>query len=200
MINLGIGNIFASDGLTEAQKIAKIKSDVLRQLGGPTRAGKTVLMEISGQVFFYDRDGNWLISAMATYTPSTRKRLIGKQGPQAPAPKTDVALHRDLSQGDPLGAISGAAFLPHDPEAYLDEAFEQHNDRLCVPRQLAVLTHKSMGEVCASFDGLLEENWREYGVRPQEIEKWCALYGHPYFLHSLYHPTSFKGSYNAMVH
>ena len=69
MINLSIGNIFASDGLTEAQKIAKIKSDVLKQLGGPTRAGRTVLMEISGQVFFYDRDGNWLISAMATYTP-----------------------------------------------------------------------------------------------------------------------------------
>ena len=59
------------------------------------------------------------------------------------------------TQGDPLGAISGAAILPHDPEAYLDEAFEQHPDRLCVPRQLAVLTHKSMAEVCASFDGLL---------------------------------------------
>jgi len=84
VINLGIGNIFASDGLTEAQKIAKIKSDVLRHLGGMTRAGKTVLMEISGQVFFYDRDGTWLISAMATYTP--RKRLIGKQ---SLVPKTD---------------------------------------------------------------------------------------------------------------
>jgi hypothetical protein len=39
-----------------------------------------------------------------------------------------------------------------------------------------------MEEVRASFDGLLEEGWREEGVRPQEIEKWCALYGHPYFL------------------
>jgi Cdc6-like AAA superfamily ATPase len=39
-----------------------------------------------------------------------------------------------------------------------------------------------MEEVCASFDGFLEEGWREQGVRPQEVEKWCALYGHPYFL------------------
>ena len=180
---LGLGNIFQNDGLTEAQKIAKIKSEVLRHLGGPTRAGRTVLMEISGQVFFYDRDGNWLISAMATYVPSARRRVTGKQGPPAaPAPRTEVALHRDLSQGDPLGAVSGASFLPHDPEAYLEEAFEQHPDRLCVPRQLAVLTRRSMEEVCASFDGLLEEGWREQGVRPQEIEKWCALYGHPYFL------------------
>jgi hypothetical protein len=63
---LGLGNIFQNDGLTEAQKIAKIKSQVLRYLGGVTRAGRTVLMEISGQVFSYDRDGTWLISAMAT--------------------------------------------------------------------------------------------------------------------------------------
>ncbi len=183
-VELGVGNIFANDGLTEAQKIAKVKNDVLRSLGGPTRGGRTVLMEISGQEFFYDRNGTWLISAMATYIPSaTRRRLRMKQGaPQAPAPRTEVALHRDLSQGDPLGAVSGASFLPHDPEAYLEEAFEQHPDRLCVPRQLAVLTRRSMEEVCASFDGLLEEGWREEGVRPQEIEKWCALYGHPYFL------------------
>jgi rubredoxin len=39
-----------------------------------------------------------------------------------------------------------------------------------------------MTEICASFDGLLEEGWREVGVRPQEIERWCALYGHPYLL------------------
>ena len=181
---LGLGNIFQNDGLTEAQKIAKIKSEVLRHLGGPTRAGRTVLMEISGQVFFYDRDGTWLISAMATYIPSaTRRRVTGKQAAQAPqAPRTEVALHRDLSRGDPLGALSSTSFLPHDPEAYLEEAFEQHPDRLCVPRQLAALTRKSMEEVCASFDGFLEEGWREEGVRPQEIEKWCALYGHPYFL------------------
>jgi hypothetical protein len=112
VVELGIGNIFANEGMTEAQKIAKVKNDVLRHLGGATRGGRTVLMDISGQTFYYDREGTWLISAMATYIPSARRRITGKQGPQAPAPRTEVALHRDLSQGDPLGAISSAAFLP----------------------------------------------------------------------------------------
>ena len=97
-------------------------------------------------------------------------------------PQTTAVMNKDLALGDPLLAFSGAAFLPHPPECYLEEAFEQHNDCLCVPRQLAVLTRKSMEELCASFDGLLEEGWRDVGVRPQEIERWCALYGHPYFL------------------
>ena len=139
-------------------------------------------MEISGQEFFYDREGTWLISAMATYIPTVKRRVTGKQAEARGAPRTEAVLHRDLSQGDPLGAVSSASFLPHDPEAYLEEAFQRHEDRLCVPRQLAALTHRTMEEVCASFDGLLEECWREVGVRPQEIEKWCALHGHPYFL------------------
>lgn len=179
---LGVGNIFANDGMTEAEKIAKIKNDVLRRLGGPTRNGRSLLMEISGQEFFYDRNGTWLISAMTTYIPTAKRRVTGKQAdPRAP-PRTEAVLHRDLSQGDPLGAVSSASFLPHDPEAYLEEAFQRHEDRLCVPRQLAALTRRPMEEICASFDGLLEERWREEGVRPQEIEKWCALHGHPYFL------------------
>ena len=102
IINLGIGNIFASQGLTEAQKIAKVKNDVLRQLGGPTRAGRTVLQEFSGQVFYYDRDGTWLISAMRTQIPPpTRKRIRGKQSPAQAQQRTQVALHADLSRGDP---------------------------------------------------------------------------------------------------
>ena len=63
-------------------------------------------------------------------------------------------------------AISSAAFLPHDQEAYLPEAFEVHEDRLRVPRQLAALTRKTLEEVWDSFDGLLESGWQKIGVRP----------------------------------
>ena len=170
VVDIGLGRILASQSLTDLQRTAKIKNDVLRHLGGPTRAGRTVLQEISGQVFFYDREGTWLISAMGTTVDENGRA------------HTQAVLHKDLSEGDPLKAFSGAAFLPHPPECFLEEAFEQHDDCLCVPRQLAALTHRSMEEVCASFDGLLEEGWREIGVRPQEIERWCALHGHPYFL------------------
>ena len=139
---IGIGRILISEGLTDEQKAARIRNEVLRHLGGPTRAGRTVLMEISGQVFYYDRDGQWLISAMGTSSDSGW------------SPHTEAVMHQDLSQGDPLKAYGGAAFLPHDPECYLEEAFEKHDDCLCVPRQLAVLTRKNMIEICASFDGL----------------------------------------------
>ena len=63
---LGLGQILISQVISDAEKEAKIKSMVLKHLGGPTRAGRTVLMEVSGQRFSYDRDGKWLISAMGT--------------------------------------------------------------------------------------------------------------------------------------
>ena len=161
---MGIGRILISQGLTDEQKASKIKNDVLRHIGGPTRAGRTVLQEISGQVFYYDRDGTWLISAMGT--------TLNEHG----HPQTEAVMHQDLSQGDPLKAYGGAAFLPHDPDCYLEEAFEQHDDALCVPRQLAVLTRKPMGEVCASFDGLLEQGWREIGgSTPGDRAMGCSL-------------------------
>ena len=168
---MGLGAILVSQALTDEQKLARIKSQVLRHLGGPTRAGRTVLADISGQTFSYDRDGQWLISAMGT--------TVDQHG----RGRTEAVLHQDLGQGDPLQGYSGAAaFLPHPPECYLDEAFEQHEDCLCVPRQLAVLLHKPMEDICSAFDGLLEEDWRSQGVRPEEIERFCALYGLPYFL------------------
>jgi hypothetical protein len=61
-------------------------------------------------------------------------------------------------------------------------AFEENDDCLCVPRQVAVLLHKTLQEICESFDELLEEGWQEIGVRPEEVERWAALHGHPYIL------------------
>ena len=60
---LGLGQILVSQALSDTEKEARIKSMVLKHLGG-TRAG--TLMEVSGQRFSYDRDGKWLISAMGT--------------------------------------------------------------------------------------------------------------------------------------
>jgi hypothetical protein len=92
---LGLGQILVSQALTDAEKEARIKSMVLKHLGGPTRAGRTVLMEVSGQRFSYDRDGKWLISAMGT--------TVDAQG----RPQTQAVLHQDLSRGEPLrGRVS----------------------------------------------------------------------------------------------
>ena len=98
-------------------------------------------------------------------------------------PQTQAVLHEDLSRGEPLkGRVMGAAFLPHPPDCYLDEAFEEHPDCLCVPRQLAVLLRQTTEDICSILDGLLPDGWREEGVRPEEVERFCALFGHPFFL------------------
>jgi hypothetical protein len=42
-----------------------------------------------------------------------------------------------------------------------------------------VLVNKSLQEICDRFSELLEEGWQNEGVRPEDLEKYAALYGHP---------------------
>ena len=61
------------------------------------------------------------------------------------------------------GLRSAAAHLPH-PELICESAFEAHDDKLCVPRQLAELLRRSLHEVCDSFDAALHgPEWRAVG-------------------------------------
>ena len=189
---LGVGRILVSQGLTPDQRVTKIKSDVLAQIGGRrTAQGRTVLQEISGQVFSYDPDGDWLISTLETsvdaqghaHTEAQMHQDLNERFGLAPgAAPPRIIPFRDLSRGEPMRGFSSAAFLPHPPECYLDEAFQEHDDCLCVPRQLAALLNRPLGTICESFDEILDEGWRDQGARPEELEKWCALHGHPYFL------------------
>ena len=48
---LGVGQILASDMLTETQKTSKVKSFVLKSLGLQTQNGRTILQEISDETF-----------------------------------------------------------------------------------------------------------------------------------------------------
>ena len=65
---LGVGQILESSALTREQAAARVRSRVLRELGLRTQGGQTVLMEVSGETYLYDRDGEWLISSMSTTT------------------------------------------------------------------------------------------------------------------------------------
>ena len=167
----GVGRILQSQSLSPQQQIERVKADVLAQVGGGrTVNGRLFLIKISEQYYYYWPDGEWLISAQQT--------TVDAEG----NPLTQVVLNEPLDHGDPLRGLSSAAFLSHEPEFYLDEAFELHNDAYCVPRQLAVLLNKSLNAMCESFDEILAEGWRSEGVRPQELKQWCALHGHPYML------------------
>ncbi len=64
---LGVGQIPESSALTREQAAARVRSRV-RELGLRTQGRQTVLMEVSGETYLYDRDGEWLISSMSTTT------------------------------------------------------------------------------------------------------------------------------------
>ena len=179
---LGLGRIMASRALSAAQQVAAVKTETLRQLGGyrSRRTGALVLKEISGQTYTYDPQGEWLISNLSTdshgHTTATMHQPLREY-----AEDNAPLVHHALDQGGHLRGF-GAAHLPHPVDCYLPEAFEEHPDCLCVPRQLAVLLRQPMAKIIESFDEILEEGWQQKGVRPQEVERWCVLHNHPYFL------------------
>ena len=151
---LGLGQILESSALTREQAAARVRSRVLRDLSLRTRGGQSVLMEISGETYYYDREGEWLISSLSTVTDAA-----GNQD-------TSVALRQPLA-----GLRSAAAHLPH-PELICESAFQQFDDNLCVPRQLAELLNRSLHELCDSFDAALDgPDWRATGVNGEELQK-----------------------------
>ena len=63
---LGISGIMENEQHTEAQAHARVRSRVLLELGLRTQQGETVFVEVSGETYTYNRDGEWQISSMAT--------------------------------------------------------------------------------------------------------------------------------------
>ena len=116
---LGIGRIMQDSSIAEHTRVARIKSHVLQQLSTRTVNGQTILMEISGETFTFDRDAEWLISSLTTSVQ-------------------DGTAHTEALMRQPLGAgpVGCGSFLPHC-EHIVDCAFETHDDMLCVPRQIA---------------------------------------------------------------
>ncbi len=89
---------------------------------------------------------------------------------------TETRMRRPL-----LGVLRNAcAQLPFH-EQILDEAFVDHADKLCVPRQLAVLLKMSLDDVCNAFDTMCADGWRLRGVSPHEIFEYAKFYGCPCF-------------------
>ena len=89
---------------------------------------------------------------------------------------TSVALRQPLT-----GLRRAAAHLPH-PELICESAFEECDDKKCVPRQLAELLNRSFHDVCDSFDAALDgPDWRATGVTGEGLQTWCMLHGHPLY-------------------
>ncbi len=165
---VGLGQIMVSQTLSPVERVAEVKKKVLANLLGSGAVvgagGRQTLMEISGEAFQLDRDGQWLISELTTE--------VGNAG----AVTTEARIMERLG-----GLRNAAAHLPY-PDQILEEALVDHGDFLCVPRQLGILLGKSLAEMCESFDDLLgTEAWREDGISGKTLKKWCCLRGHPFF-------------------
>ena len=128
------------------------------------QGGRQTLMEISGEAYLLDRDAEWLISSLATE--------VNGQG----------AVTHETRMREILGCLRNAAAQIPYPDLVLEAAYEMHDDKLCVPRQLAILLGRPLRELCESFDDLLgTDSWRSAGLAAETLKKWCVLRGHPLF-------------------
>ena len=64
--NLSVERILTSGLYTEAQRMARVRQAVLQALQIRTLRGRPVLMEVSEETYFYDRDRPWRISSLTT--------------------------------------------------------------------------------------------------------------------------------------
>ena len=112
---------------------------MLKELGLQAQKGRTVLMEISDETFSYDRNGEWQISSLTT--------SVNADGSST----TEAAMRQPLA-GKPLAC---AAFLPY-PDQIVDCAFEDHDDCLCVPRQLAAVLNEPLEDIVEYFNQFVE--------------------------------------------
>ena len=63
---LGLSRIYADAALTHAQQEADVKRRTLHQLGVEDADENTVLLQISGETYYYDPHTEWLISRAST--------------------------------------------------------------------------------------------------------------------------------------
>ena len=149
----GVGRIMVDGRLSLRQREARAKQLVSAQLSDP-------IMELSGETFRLDPQGEWFYNEMRT-----------DPGPDGPVVTT--AFHR------PMGHLRRAMdFIPH-ADLCLESAWDQTDDRLCVIRQLAELLSESFEDLCADFDGRIE-NWHPRGITSEELGQWCTDRGLPW--------------------
>ena len=131
------------------------------------QGGEAALLEVSGETYAYNREGEWKISSMATEAGRDGEAVV------------DVAIRQPMA-----GLRSCAAHLLY-PEQILPEAFEEHSDKLCVCRQLAALLKKPTQAIVDTFYALKEGGeWMQHRLSAGDLRTFCISEGHPFFFAS----------------
>ena len=107
---------------------------VLKQFSGNrTENGRTVVYEVSDEIYYYDRDGTWQISTLSTDEGGDVSAVLNR----------------------PLRKVEKAPLVPQ-PCDLLPEALIFAEDCYCVPRQLAALLNLCEAKVADDVGHIAE--------------------------------------------
>jgi hypothetical protein len=140
------------------------RNDRVRELVEAEIPDDGVLYEVSEEKWVLDRRGGWKVS----------EETVGTH-PDTGEAEAHVVIDRRVGAG-PLPP-PGLLF----PEAVCPEAFEEHGDNLCAPRQIAAILKRDLDEIC---DELREAKLRssgsdtvDQGVTSRVILEFCRQHG-----------------------
>jgi hypothetical protein len=142
--------LMASQALSEEQRIELIKQQCLHRLGVNPSSETHLFMVMSDERYFYDPSGSWLLSSLRTH-------------------QVDGVAEMEALMRQPLGALRGVAAFLHSPDQIIPEAFEEHNDKLCVVRQLAVVMGVEFAELYSDFELICGRGYHRRGVTSEEL-------------------------------
>ena len=155
---LGVPQIMQNATLTQSQRVAKIKSQVLKNFADHKYLdGELVLYEVSDEIYTYAREREWRISELNT---------------SAGGGSVDAVLDR------PLQKVPKIYPLVPNPLDLLNEALEWVDDVYCVPRQIAQLLNKDYAIVSDQFDDIIGTDWSEEGISSRQILDYAEAYDH----------------------
>ena len=129
MTQLGIDSVTLPLNLTIAQRLAKVKQMVAQRL-----PADGTIYEVSDERYQVDPHAEWFLHE------ETVKVVDGKA-------EADVVMDRRVG-----ARPSCSQFL--FPEGICKEAFEEHEDNCCVPRQIAAVLKVECADVCRDMDAV----------------------------------------------
>ena len=160
---LELGLSRQNDAWSEAQVAHNVKEAVLRQLGQP-EANEPIYM-IWGETYFLHPTNEWAYSSSSM--------------------QVDNRVDTQIRLRQPLGALREVSYQLFAGDQILASAFEERQDMLCVPRQLAELLKLPLQEVIEDFNSICPGNWQQRGVSPRRDPDLLRLAQRPHVLRRL---------------
>jgi hypothetical protein len=158
--------------LTPAEQAISVKHLVLTKL---PLLEHGAIHEESGEMWAYDPSRAWRISTMTT-------------DPTDGGPVVTTALDRPLL-AQPVDSMC-------IPPTAIPEAFSDHGDGMCVPRQLAAILGEDWEELSASLSEVQERLYGgvapEQGITPRSVLEFCKIRN---FAVYIYHGRSLAHKY-----